>query len=733
MQQIQTRFIDFLFEYLDTGVFRNKSNKNYMEAYDKVLSLSEREDNSDHIYEFYVKTIADYTQQVYTNNLRHLNGTELLDAFNKRWENHKMLIYWMRKIFTYLDRYHVKNKGVVPLFQVGLNIFKEKIFAGLADKLTVAIIHQINRERDGELIDRFRVKEALLCFVQIGLTGTEITMLNEKDGKRLVWQGKNDHRQYETLFQVRFLEDSRHYYSAKSAGWISSMSCPEYLNAANRALTDEEDRADKFMDPMTKPKLLAIVQAEVVEHNAGTLSEMQGTGCIDMFKHDRHEELKLMYSIFKRVESTLHFMTDKMGPYIESRGAVLVSDQQLQNDAIEYTRALLAFKKEIDNMVEYSFENNAHFQRSRDLSFQNFMNRCKFSAPFIASYCDNEMRKGLKGVGEQDTELRLEAIIRLFVCLHDRDVFIRNYTRYLAKRLLDGTSVSDEAEQSMIAKLKVECGHNIVNKISNMFADIRLSRDIMTSFRGLRHSGQPGGVALGVQVLRSGCWPDQKSEPCKIPNELSQCTRAFEEYYHSQHQGRNVTWLLGFGQCEIGTNFAKRNYTCIVSPFQASALLLFNTYGSLSVSQIHEATNLTDSSLKAHLIQFFNPKNKLLNKSTKGKSLEDAELVEVNMAFTCNSIKINFIPKKVKKEDHESKEEDAAISVERKNILDSVIVRIMKGRRTLKHQELITEVMRQVNHFRPQPPMIKAQIESLIQREFLERDANDRQTYIYKP
>jgi len=57
----------------------------------------------------------------------------------------------------------------------------------------------------------------------------------------------------------------------------------------------------------------------------------------------------------------------------------------------------------------------------------------------------------------------------------------------------------------------------------------------------------------------------------------------------------------------------------------------------------------------------------------------------------------------------------------------------MKSRKTLRHQELITEAMRQVNHFKPQPPMIKGQIESLIQREFIKRDEEDRNIYIYIP
>jgi Cullin, a subunit of E3 ubiquitin ligase len=90
---------------------------------------------------------------------------------------------------------------------------------------------------------------------------------------------------------------------------------------------------------------------------------------------------------------------------------------------------------------------------------------------------------------------------------------------------------------------------------------------------------------------------------------------------------------------------------------------------------------------------------------------------------------VNFITEKSKKTEVSNKEDDKAIENDRKYILDSVIVRIAKGRKQIKHQELITEVIRQVDHFRPQPPMIKGQIESLIQREFLARDEKDKTLY----
>lgn len=111
------------------------------------------------------------------------------------------------------------------------------------------------------------------------------------------------------------------------------------------------------------------------------------------------------------------------------------------------------------------------------------MNKCQYTAHYIAAYCDNEFKKGLKGISEAETNDRLDAIIRLFCCLHGRDVFIKSYTKYLSSRLLNKSYISKEAEESMLQKLKVECGHNTVNRISQMFTDMNLSKDLMAEFK----------------------------------------------------------------------------------------------------------------------------------------------------------------------------------------------------------------------------------------------------------
>ncbi len=58
-----------------------------------------------------------------------------------------------------------------------------------------------------------------------------------------------------------------------------------------------------------------------------------------------------------------------MEPYIEKRGEVIVKDENLQKDPVEFTKKLLDLKQEMDNMVQKSFQNDIKFQKSRDTSF----------------------------------------------------------------------------------------------------------------------------------------------------------------------------------------------------------------------------------------------------------------------------------------------------------------------------------------------------------------------------
>ena len=62
----------------------------------------------------------------------------------------------------------------------------------------------------------------------------------------------------------------------------------------------------------------------------------------------------------------------------------------------------------------------------------------------------------------------------VFKYIEDKDVFQKFYSKMLAKRLVQHMSASDDAEASMISKLKQACGFEYTSKLQRMFqVDIR--------------------------------------------------------------------------------------------------------------------------------------------------------------------------------------------------------------------------------------------------------------------
>ena len=64
----------------------------------------------------------------------------------------------------------------------------------------------------------------------------------------------------------------------------------------------------------------------------------------------------------------------------------------------------------------------------------------------------------------------------LFRYLQEKDIFEKYYKQHLAKRLLSGKVVSDDAERAMLVKLKTECGYQFTSKLESMFNDVKTSR-----------------------------------------------------------------------------------------------------------------------------------------------------------------------------------------------------------------------------------------------------------------
>lgn len=116
---------------------------------------------------------------------------------------------------------------------------------------------------------------------------------------------------------------------------------------------------------------------------------------------------------------------------------------------------LLDLKDRFDHFLHNSFGGDKIFKQVIASDFEHFLNLNTKSPEYLSLFIDDKLKKGVKGMTEQEIENVLDKTMVLFRFLQEKDVFERYYKQHLAKRLLLNKSVSDDSEKNMISKLKV--------------------------------------------------------------------------------------------------------------------------------------------------------------------------------------------------------------------------------------------------------------------------------------
>ena len=169
-----------------------------------------------------------------------------------------------------------------------------------------------------------------------------------------------------------------------------------------------------------------------------------------------------------------------------------------------------------------------------------------------------------------------------------------------------------------------------------------------------------------------------------------------------------------------------------MSSYQMLILLLYNDgRDAIPYGEIKERTQIPERDLKRHLISISAPsKYRLLRKVQKGKEIKDEDEFAFNCDFKSKMVRVR-VPLIQPKESSKVQVPES-VQEDRRHLIEAAIVRIMKTRKTLEHSNLIAEVSKQLsNRFMPNPSIVKKRIESLIEREYIERANGDRRLYNY--
>ena len=136
------------------------------------------------------------------------------------------------------------------------------------------------------------------------------------------------------------------------------------------------------------------------------------------------------------------------------------------------------------------------------------------------------------------------------------------------------------------------------------------------------------------------------------------------------------------------------------------------------------------SELKRTLQSLALPKVHVIRKRPKSREVLETDYFMVCHDFKDRRIRIKINQIQIKETNKEKEETHESVLRDRIHVMDAAIVRIMKTRQKLPHNQLISEIFGQLK-FPAKTADLKKRIESLIDREYIERDEQTPNIYNY--
>ncbi|ABN64961.2 ubiquitin ligase (cullin) of SCF involved in cell cycle control [Scheffersomyces stipitis CBS 6054] len=700
--------------------------------------------------EIYAKLDVYLTQ--FIRALKKEPSETFLEFYVRKWTRFTIGAGYMNNVFDYMNRYWVQKersdgrRDVFDVNTLSLIKWRSEMFNNNSDTLISEVLDLIEMQRNNEIVDTSLISTAIKSLVFLGIDVQDLKKPN------LVV--------YISYFEKNFLEKTGEYYSRESSQYLQEHNVVDYMKKCEARLAEEISRSNNYLEDHTKKHLLDILNKVLIEDHANEMYSQ----FLTLLEQNETDHIQRMYKLLYRLPATLGPLADTLEQYIKEQAdkaiekVKLASESQAEAkvdgkptkksaagavDPKSYINTLIAIYNQYNEVVHQAFNKDTRFIKSLDNACRHFMNKNSIAIPtpkakcktpeLLARYADSFLRGTSKEVDTVD--MNPENLMIVFKYLNDKDAFEEYYRRSLAKRLINGNSKSEELEESIIQRLQEENSIEYTSKMTKMFSDMKASEDLKANIKD--HVSESIVKDFNPLILAQSMWPFTHMEDydLNVAPELQAPFEKVVEIYGAKHNGRQLKWLWNHGRAELRANLSKKGkapFVFTVSNLQMMILIAFNKKSTYTFSELHEIVGAARHTFESHLLPF--TKYKLLDQSPPGpENTGNADTTfTIVEEYKSKKLKVNFTSV-IKNNEAKQEEDDANKEIDetRRNYLSACIVRIMKSRKTVKHNELINEVLPQtLSRFHAKIIDIKRVIDQLIEKQYIQRIDNNTYEYL---
>ncbi|XP_013143673.1 PREDICTED: cullin-2 [Papilio polytes] len=705
----------------------------------------------------------------------------LLTRYVAAWREYSQGVSYLNSLYSYLNLQHVKKQKVsdaeiiygssatvscpehdsrqLEVGELGLVTWERILVQALAAGLTARVVSALSAARDGQL-------EPAMADVLHAAIHSAVHAQAHRVRAPL--------QLYQQLVLEPYLAAAATHHARRAASLLQDGDISHYMKYTLEGLEREIMLACRYLHSSSREAVRACYERAAVAAHLPALhahtERLLREACADTPQAlQRREDLKRMYTLLKPMsgQGALRPLVDAAHAQTARDGLLLLASEHSKDEAhTHFVNAMLSLHKKYSKLFNEVFGGAQAFVGALDKACSAVVNarepgETSARAPeLLARYCDALLRR--RGA-DAEADDKLAAAIIVFKYVDDKDVFQKHYARALARRLIHQLSASMEQEEAMINRLKAACGYEFTNKLHRMFTDVAVSADLNAKFQQhLRDNNLSLNTGFFIQVLQAGAWPlGGAMAPLAPPAQLERPARLFEAFYRGSFSGRRLAWLHHLCTGELRTRYTQRVYHISATTPQCALLLMFESVDSVSVREARDTLQLSGEAWTRHVRPLLDigllaargnvpslappapatapaPAPGAESPGAGEEDDADAELL-LNLSFTSKRTKLRLTCGAATTHSGGSSSsgsggggEPAHCEDDRKMYLQAALVRIMKQRKVLRHTELIQEVVAQARgSFAPSVAMIKKCIESLIDKQYLERAPGTLDTYAY--
>lgn len=428
-ERLKTEGIGKLQTIIENGYNSKFTPEEYSLLYTTVYNMCTQRTPynwSEQLYQRYCESINDYlTKTLPTLKAKHEEF--LLRELVHRWENHQIMVKWLSRFFTYLDRYYITRNSLSPLATVGVNSFRTIMFDEVKKTDAVpAMLTIVQKEREGDQVDRSLLKNSVEVF--LGVSPGSLSV-------------------YQADFEEPYLEATGQHYARVSQHWVEDDSFPAYMIKAEECLHAEKNRVEHCLHSSSLEKVLKVAETELLANHQQLLLEKENSGCRVLLTDKKVTDLSRMFRLFSRVPEGLQPIAAIFRKHITEEGNELVAKREAGQEANEFIQSFIDLHDASLETVAQCFDGHNMFHKAMKEAFEDFLNKDAgemSTAELISNFCDFILKKSGEKMSEEGIEETLEKVVQLFNYLRDKDLFVEFYRKQLAKRLLSNKSYSED-------------------------------------------------------------------------------------------------------------------------------------------------------------------------------------------------------------------------------------------------------------------------------------------------